>query len=423
MEHIALENYDALFELIQNTLIRQEEQKKKGLNNYNMVNIVRKATHEVGMHSNIIYSLINPNSNHFQDDLFLNKFIETIILSKLELTSLQDFGQVYSVKAEEPTETSRRIDFTIKSNKYLIGIEMKVNAPDLHCQISDYYNHLKEESKNDNDQHVYIFYLTKYGSNPSDKSLKKNQNNKTCLLDFHKDDHVKNISFEKDVLNWIETCQKEVRNITNLNIALENYKEIVQKITNQYKGNVVSIKEELLNDTKSLRLALKLDKEMHTIKGQLLYNFFEKVKKKISDYNQNYKPVIILPEKNQLTPKKCTDSFTQKRGNTHFGLVFDCNFGNNKYFFIKVAQTGLYYGVVDTNKIKEIVDSKQKLEKFSYCHDKIRETLKLTSKHEKCAKYFGDINKLEQLIDSENILEEMVVDIQKIEEILKLEKV
>ena len=35
-----------------------------------MVNIVRKENAEVGMHSNVIYSLIDPNGLHYQDDLF-----------------------------------------------------------------------------------------------------------------------------------------------------------------------------------------------------------------------------------------------------------------------------------------------------------------------------------------------------------------
>jgi hypothetical protein len=54
------ENYKPLFSCINDTLIKQEAQKRRGLNDYNMVNVVRKASHEVGMHSNVIYSLLNP---------------------------------------------------------------------------------------------------------------------------------------------------------------------------------------------------------------------------------------------------------------------------------------------------------------------------------------------------------------------------
>jgi hypothetical protein len=54
-----------------------------------MVNVVRKENAEVGMHSNVIYSLIDPNGLHYQDDLFLKIFITIVLGEKIE-----NFGNI-----------------------------------------------------------------------------------------------------------------------------------------------------------------------------------------------------------------------------------------------------------------------------------------------------------------------------------------
>ena len=208
------ERFINFFEKIKLFKEEQKKQKQRGLNDYNMVNVVRKENAEVGMHSNVIYSLIDPNGLHYQDELFLQIFIKDVL-------EINDFGNILSVQAEESTNENKRVEFTIKSNNYYIGIEMKVDASDLENQISHYYDDLKEKASKDSNQEVIIYYLTKNGKDASLNS----HNNK---LEY------KRISFENHILTWIENCQKEVKNITNLNEAFENYKDIVKKITNKY---------------------------------------------------------------------------------------------------------------------------------------------------------------------------------------------
>ena len=240
------ENYINFFEKIKLFKEEQKKQKQRGLNDYNMVNVVRKENAEVGMHSNVIYSLIDPNGLHYQDDLFLKIFIKDVL-------EINDFGDILSVQAEESTNENRRVDFTIKSNNYYIGIEMKVDASDLENQISHYYDDLKEKASKDSNQEVIIYYLTKNGKDASLNS----HNNK---LEY------KRISFENHILTWIENCQKEVKNITNLNEAFENYKDIVKKITNKYKGRVMLLEDELLKNEKYYELAREISEAFQKAK-------------------------------------------------------------------------------------------------------------------------------------------------------------
>lgn len=240
------EKYINFFEKIKLFKEEQKKQKQRGLNDYNMVNIVRKENAEVGMHSNVIYSLIDPNGLHYQDDLFLKIFIKDVL-------EINDFGDILSVQAEESTNENRRVDFTIKSSNYYVGIEMKIDAADLENQISHYYEDLIEKALKDSNQKVKIYYLTKNGKDASFHS----HNNKVTPV---------KISFEKHILQWIENCQKEVKNITNLNEAFENYKDIVKKITNKYKGRVMLLEDELLKNEKYYELAREISEAFQKAK-------------------------------------------------------------------------------------------------------------------------------------------------------------
>ena len=244
------ERFINFFEKIKLFKEEQKKQKQRGLNDYNMVNVVRKENAEVGMHSNVIYSLIDPNGLHYQDELFLQIFIKDVL-------EINDFGNILSVQAEESTNENRRVDFTIKSSNYYIGIEMKVDASDLENQISHYYNDLREKASKDSNQEVIIYYLTKNGKDASLNS----HNNK---LEY------KRISFENHILTWIENCQKEVKNITNLNEAFENYKDIVKKITNKYEGRVMSLKNELLKNEEYFELAKQISEAFQEAKNEKL---------------------------------------------------------------------------------------------------------------------------------------------------------
>jgi len=326
------QKFHDLFSFIENTMKKQNQQKLRGLNDYNMVNVVRKSNHEVGMHSNVLYSLLDPNGLHYQGDLFLSLFIDKVLGIKPD-----DFGSDIEVRAEEATAENRRIDFTIKSDKYYIGIEMKVNASDQKNQIKDYYKYLVEESERDNKQQVKIYYLTKFGSQPSPYST----GGEAIAVEL--------VSFKKHVIDWINYCQHEIRNINNLNLAFEDYKDIVKKITKQHKGNVMTISEELSKPSAKtlLQSALKLDREMLKIKGNTLFSFFEQVKSCLEKEKYTDISGSINNQDNVATNDTCYKWFVNPRSyKGHVGLFFDCGFNNDLYLLVEVATDHLHFGVV-----------------------------------------------------------------------------
>ena len=221
------EKYKKFFQEVKEFLAEQKLQRLRGLNEYNLLQAVRDPNEEVGLHSRFLYSFLDTNGAHYQDDLFVKIFVETVL-------GIKNFGKVVRVEKEVLTDTNRRIDFVIESEKYLIGIEMKIDASDQEHQIYDYYTYL--EKIKSHEQNIIIYYLTKHGNVASNTSYKRD------------DSEVKyeRISFEKNILEWIKVCQEQIENITNLNYALEEYKEIVEIITEQKKEKVMSLADKIL---------------------------------------------------------------------------------------------------------------------------------------------------------------------------------
>jgi hypothetical protein len=224
VENLTDEEYKYFFEQIKKFKAEQAKQKQRGLNDYNILTAVREPHAEVGMHSNFIYSLINPDGLHYQGDLFVNLFIKHVL-------KIDDFGKVKAVEMEEDAN-GRRIDFMIKSDSYSIGIEMKIYAGDQYRQIKDYYDNLKEKS--DQNKKVIMYYLTLDGKDASDDSSQG--------IEY------KRVSFKNEILDWLQKCQYEIKNITNLNEAIKQYIDVVKMVTGQYRYRVKQIYQYFLED-------------------------------------------------------------------------------------------------------------------------------------------------------------------------------
>jgi len=286
-----MSNIKDCFEAIRQLKDKQLSQKARGLNDYNIVNVVRKANHEVGMHSNVIYSLINPNGLHYQGYLFLNLFIKHVL-------KITDFGTVYEVQAEEVTSSldkNKRIDFTIKSDKFVVGIEMKVDHHDSNMQLYNYNQDLNNKANDDNNQKVVIYYLTKNGKKASQES----SNGINYIT----------ISFEENILDWINVCQKEVRNITNLNEAFENYRVIVQKITKKYKSKVVNMNEFLQEEDniKFLQEVFEIKNNVHEMLGKKLFELIQNIDEYVNHIIEKIEP--SNKKENIYNQGKCTSWF------------------------------------------------------------------------------------------------------------------
>jgi hypothetical protein len=191
------------------------------------------------MHSKFIASLLDPKDQHGKKHSFLQLFLKKI---------KSDF-KTDNVKVKtERSVHKRRIDISIENNDSIIIIENKIFAGDQDQQLEDYFNFCKEEKKN-----VKLIYLTRYGNNPSDKSLGE------TLLKAR--DTIKCISYEKEIIPWITECvnQSEGR----LKTSLVMYNELLHVLINRnsYMNNIFNY---LKTDKDKLKAALDINSALES---------------------------------------------------------------------------------------------------------------------------------------------------------------
>ena len=311
-----------------------ETKKKNGINNFNPILVLRKKGEEVGLHSQFIYSLIDPNGEHYQDTLFLDLFIKDVL-------GLDDFGTISSVEREYIIDEQRRIDFVIQSDRYKIAIEMKIYAVDQKNQISDYLKDMQSKIETDEDNEAQVYYLTLYGKKASQNS--------------HNNVDYKRVSFQKHILKWLNSCQNEIKNNTNLkNIyeAIEQYKIVVEKLTNQYKDKIMDFSQTLENkeDKKTL---FELGQNIHKYQGEILDKFFEELKEILPFENIDNK----IDKKLMVSKNRCINWFLDKDKDfaTFFKII------DNYLFCVFLGKSNLHFGIVKHQNFKILNIEKDEL--------------------------------------------------------------
>lgn len=156
-----MKNYDEIFNELKQFKAEQNRQKQRGLNNYNILTTVLSPSDEVRLHSRMIHSLLDPNGDHYQDTLFLDKFLEVL--------QLQDFD--IDTKRSVVYREYNNIDLYITDRNKHIIIENKVYAGDQKDQIKRYIEVIKKEDKKSEYDDIFVIYLSLNRQEPSQYSL------------------------------------------------------------------------------------------------------------------------------------------------------------------------------------------------------------------------------------------------------------
>lgn len=257
--------YESFFNDFSDFKERVLKSKMRGNNSYNPLLVIRKSNEEVLLHSKMLHSFLNPHSNHYQDSIFLDKFLEMCVLQdSKDYKNLKEwFGET---KHASVWRESDNIDIFITNNSRHIIIENKVWAGEQERQLERYIESiigdLSQDSSEDSNEdsiensdekpnldsaeskdicdNLAVIYLTLDGYNPSKYSTGIWDIKGDFLESNGKKILYKAISYKDDIIKWIESSQSKeaVGNITNLNFALECYKDAVKEITNQRKDNM-----------------------------------------------------------------------------------------------------------------------------------------------------------------------------------------
>jgi len=334
------------------------------IEDFNVFHALRLDHDETRLHSRFITNLLNPYRLHGMGDTFLKKFLTSCFSEN----SLPDFNyENVVVKTEFPlgkkiipkdknekiNATGGSLDILIESEKYVIGIENKINAGDQSLQLRRYYNSLK---KIYSQKIVILLYLTPTGKDPSSDSLCE-LNCENLRNPDYKDSDFKNrnnennvfkISYKDEILDWLEESFKYLENKdlpknTRLKQAIDQYIEIINNLVRKYemleefKIQIQNPEIELEKKIKDLNIFTTLVKESEKI------SFFY-IKTIVSEIIKNHKLTEIIPAENDIIKLEINDSF---------------------FLMFKYHSGKLYYGLSGDGVIEKPIQQQLKLEDFS----------------------------------------------------------
>jgi len=311
----------------------QEIKKIKG-ENFNIFSILKLERNEVKTHSNFIYELINPKGSHNQGDLFLKLFMKHVL-------KLSDYGNINNIKIyqEYLTIQRRRIDFVIETEKYQIGIEMKIDAKDQNMQLADYMIELKRVKKE-----ARLYYLTLTGYQASEASIGDNRIDYVCL------------SFEDDIYKWLIACIEKSVTFPLLREGLIHYKNLIEKITNKISKPMEEDMENIIKTPDEIRAVQTILNEYPKIWAKKEMFFLNNLKENLKSlYTKNTFEFIdtydIWTDENEYKYSNIIENLMNKNI-SGFALQKEYKSGDfiTLYFEISKGDTYLSIGFCDKDE-------------------------------------------------------------------------
>ena len=193
---------------------------------FNVFTVLRQGHDERGLHSNWIAYLLDPSKEHDCGPLFLELFLESLILKGAQphddSAKRCYFDHLRSVDcstAKLHTEYAKidvvygNIDIVIEfPGQIAIGIENKINANEQDCQITRYSKILESEFSSHE-----LLYLTLDG--------KQSYTCESLVKEYRR------ISYAELILDWNKRCLEATHDYPNINHAIQQYDQIVRLLT------------------------------------------------------------------------------------------------------------------------------------------------------------------------------------------------
>ena len=233
---------------------------------FNIFTILNRETDEVQTHSAILADLLNPGGLHGQGAVFARLFF-----SRLEIAVDGDL-RGGRVGVEVDAGEHGRIDIMFEMGDFCVVIENKIYAPDQPNQLERYHEYASTRHVEDR---VRLLYLTLHGSEPNNDSLGS--------LPLQK---VKCISYESDIIGWLDACIKEVAIIPQIRELLVQYQNLLRKLTGRHDGVLTMVLENILKekqgDTYNFELVSPLVDALNGMRIEMEWQFWESLRERLT---------------------------------------------------------------------------------------------------------------------------------------------
>ncbi|MCT7627690.1 PD-(D/E)XK nuclease family protein [Aliarcobacter butzleri] len=350
-----MEKYINFFEELNKFKEKQQKQKERGLNDYNLLTTVLNEHDEVRLHSRVIGSLLDINGLHYQKELFLEKFVEILKITEFN----------FDIHESKLFLEYQNIDLYLTDGIKHIIIENKIYADDQKNQIKRYYEIIKGENKDLEYNDILIIYLSIDRLQPSNYSLGNLTIEDKYIFDnTEKIAIFKNINYKNEILNWLDNCLYEIQNITNLNESIQQYKNVVEKITNKYKEKVMSIKEFLLENN-NLKLAMGLENSIKEAKIEIQLLFWEELYKQLTNNGHQFN--FVDYKSNEIDINNKIKEYYYKN-NKYYGLVrklIDIDDKHSLIFYIEIDKDIVFGYSIAENGNRNYICKQNKFDDIS----------------------------------------------------------
>ena len=233
---------------------------------FNLFQILGLESDEVRTHSSILAELLNPAGSHDMGAIFLELFLKQFDIQDFTAAGAKVTVEFFIGKVTELD--GGRIDLVIENNGKRILIENKIFARDQPNQMLRYHRF---------DPSAKLYYLTLFGTKPDENSIGK--------MDTVVKDYFTCISYENDMLQWLESCYKESSRYPSIREGIAQYLELIKKLTNQNVDG--KMKTDLINKILSSPDNIQSFIELQSLTKPVYANLIERWKPDLTTMAQD----------------------------------------------------------------------------------------------------------------------------------------
>ena len=274
---MTMNGIQSLFDKI--CLLNQEYKRledEKG-ESYNLFKVIDMTSNETSVHSAFLADLLNPKGLHHMGDTFLRLFTDEFLNGMSFSTETAIAGREKYIGPVTAT-TGGRLDIIVTdADRKAIIIENKIYASDQENQLIRYHNYAEKNTS----EHK-LFYLSLDGTvHDEDKTAK--YDNKELI----EEEHYFTISYESDILKWLEQCREKVVDKPLIREGISHYINLIKHLTNQTMSKEMEkdLKDLILENPKYIQNLGIIREAINISVVELQRRFWKLLKKKMEEFS------------------------------------------------------------------------------------------------------------------------------------------
>lgn len=284
---------------------------------YNLFKVIDMTSNETSVHSAFLADLLNPKGLHHMGDAFLRLFTDEFlndISFSTETAVVEREKHIGPVTAT----TGGRLDIIVTdADRKAIIIENKIYASDQENQLIRYHNYAEKNTS----EHK-LFYLSLDGTvHDEDKTAK--HDNKELI----EEEHYFTISYESDILKWLEQCREKVVDKPLIREGISHYINLIKHLTNQTisKEMEKDLKDLILENPKYIQNLGIIREAINLSVVELQRKFWELLKKKMEEFNNDDNDYSVI--------KKGEYRYALDEKEDRINKYYKSNLNNKRYGF------------------------------------------------------------------------------------------